>query len=286
MQALTTTIQNADPRYFQLAVLGGLVTFGVTALGLGIYWQNAVVIILIAQLTQLAGARWSGSSFDPRSALITALSLTLLLRTESLLLAACAALIAIGSKFVIRFDGKHIFNPANVAIVTLMLATDSAWISSGQWGNAAIGALALASLGLLVLTRAKRAETTIAFLAAYGGLLMARTWWLGDPLAISLHHLQNGALLIFAFFMISDPRTTPNSAAGRIFYGSLVATVAFVIQFVFYQPNGPILALIMASPLVPLINVLSKGLVYSWGQSPGSEPAVSIERMSKPKGAY
>ena len=126
-----------------------------------------------------------------------------------------AAIIAIVSKFLIRFRNKHVFNPANVALVSLMLLSDRAWVSSGQWGSAAIGAFALACLGFLVLTQAKRAETTIAFVCAFGALLVGRAVWLGDPLSIPLHQLQNGALLIFAFFMISDPKTTPDAPFGR-----------------------------------------------------------------------
>ena len=202
--------------------------------------------------------------FDPLSALITSLSLTLLLRTEFVALAVLAAVIAIGSKFLVRVRGKHVFNPANVALVTLMLASDHAWVSSGQWGSAAIGAFALACLGFLVLTRAKRAETTIAFLVIFGALLFGRAIWLGDPLSIPLHQVQNGALLIFAFFMISDPKTTPNSPLGRVLFAAVVASIAFTIQFIFYVPNGPILALILSAPLVPLIDNLLHGTQYRW----------------------
>ncbi|MDH3984628.1 MAG: hypothetical protein OEV02_10555, partial [Gammaproteobacteria bacterium] len=194
-----------DPRFYQVAVLTALLAVGISLLDFGIRWQNAFAIMLTAQLTQYAASRLTGlPRFDPLSALITSLSLTLLLRTEFASLAATAAVIAIGSKFLIRFRNKHVFNPANVALVSLMLLSDRAWVSSGQWGSAAIGAFALACLGFLVLTRAKRAETTIAFVCAFGALLVGRAVWLGDPLSIPLHQLQNGALLIFAFFMISD----------------------------------------------------------------------------------
>jgi Na+-translocating ferredoxin:NAD+ oxidoreductase RnfD subunit len=255
----------SDPRCYQVLVLGCLLTFGITALDFGIHWQNALAIVVTAQAIQYLGTRLVGlPRFDPLSALITSLSLTLLLRTDAIALAALAAVIAIGSKFLVRVRGKHVFNPANVALVSLMLLSDQAWVSSGQWGSAAIGAFALSCLGFLVLTRARRAETTIAFLLFYGALLFGRALWLGDPLSIPLHQLQNGALLIFAFFMISDPKTTPDAAAGRVLYAALVASIAFVIQFVYYVPNGPILALVLSAPVVPLIDALLQGMHYQW----------------------
>ena len=254
-----------DPRLYQIAVLGSLLGFGVLVLDFGIRWQNALTIVSTALATQFIGTRHARlPRFDPLSPLITSLSLTLLLRTDTVGLAAAAAAIAIGSKFVLRIGGRHVFNPANLALVTMMLFSDHAWVSSGQWGSAAIGAFALSCLGFLVLTRARRAETTIAFLAAFAILLFARALWLGDPLSIPLHQLRNGALLIFAFFMISDPMTTPNSPAGRILFAMVVAISAYTIQFVFYVPNGPILALIMASPIVPVIDRLAGGASYSW----------------------
>ncbi len=266
-----------DPRYYQIAVLTTLLTIGIVVLDFGIRWQNAIAIMLMAQATQYLGTRLVGlPRFDPLSALITSLSLTLLLRTELIGLAAAAAAIAVGSKFLIRVRGKHVFNPANVALVTLMLLSDQAWVSSGQWGSAAVGAFGLACLGFLVLTRARRAETTIVFLCVYGALLLGRAIWLGDPLSIPVHQLQNGALLIFAFFMISDPKTTPDTAFGRTLYATLVAAIAFTIQFIFYQPNGPILALILSAPLVPIVDAVLQGSHYRW-EKPGARSSASLK---------
>jgi Na+-translocating ferredoxin:NAD+ oxidoreductase RnfD subunit len=76
-----------------------------------------------------------------------------------------------------------------------------------------------------------RADVTLAFLASWLSILFGRSLWLGEPLAIPIHRLQNGALLIFAFFMIPDPKTTPNSRTGRIVFAFLVAFGAGVIQF-------------------------------------------------------
>jgi Na+-translocating ferredoxin:NAD+ oxidoreductase RnfD subunit len=256
-----------DPRYYQIIVLTALVTFGIAVLDFGIRLENALAIVCSALIVQYLASRYIGRiRFDPLSPIITSLSLTLLLRTDVVAVAALAATIAIGSKFLLRVRGKHVFNPANFALVALMLLSDAAWVSSGQWGSAAIGAFALACLGFIVLTRARRAETTFAFLAMYALLLIGRALWLDDPLSIPAHQLQNGALLIFAFFMISDPKTSPDTRIGRTVYGVLVASVAYTIQFVFYEPNGPILALIIAAPLVPLIDFVSRGRLYQWNQ--------------------
>ena len=254
-----------DPRLYQIAVLGMLVTYGVVVLEFGIHWYNAVAILATAMMAQFVGTKLARlPSFDPRSPLITALSLTLLLRTDFVALAMLAAVIAIGSKFLIRIKDKHVFNPANVALVALMLTSDRVWVSSGQWGSTAIVAFALGCLGLIVLTHAKRAETTVGFIAVYAGLLFGRALWLEDPMSIPFHQIQNGALLLFAFFMISDPKTTPNTAIGRYMFAGIVAAIAFSIQFIFYEPNGPILALVMSAPLVPVIDALCRGQHYQW----------------------
>ena len=266
-----------DPRWYQVFVLSLLLGFGILVLDFGIHWQNACAVFSMAQATQYLASRYVARiPYDPLSALITSYSLTLLLRTDVVLLAMLAAAIAIGSKFLVRVRGKHVFNPANVALVSLMLVSERAWISSGQWGSATIGALALACLGLLVLTRARRAETTLAFITAWTALLFGRALWLGDPLTIPLHQVQSGALLIFAFFMISDPKTSPDAAPGRILYGVLVAVVAYAIRFVLYEPNAPILALIICAPAVPLIDLLLRGKSYRWNQ-PAAESAIPVK---------
>ncbi len=262
----------SDPRYYQIIVLSLLLGYGIVELDFGIRWQHALTIVATALAVQYLGTRYAGlPRFDPLSPLITSMSLTLLLRTDTMWLAAAAAVLAILSKFLLRYQGKHIFNPANFALVALLLLSDRAWVSSGQWGSAAIGAFVLACLGFLVLTRARRAETTIAFIIIYAALLFSQAIWLDDPLSIPLHQMQNGALLIFAFFMISDPKTTPNTAAGRVLFAALVASVAYTIQFIYYQPNGPILALIICAPLVPVIDSLLRGRIYRWEKPAGRE---------------
>ena len=134
-------------------------------------------------------------------------------------------------------------------------------------------AFLIACLGSLVVTRAARADVTLAFLACYVGLLFARAVRLGDPLTIPLHQIESGTLLIFAFFMISDPKTTPDSRIGRIVYALLVSFTALYVQFGLFKPNGPLWGLIACAPLVPVIDQLLPGSRYQWAHaSTGGSP--------------
>ena len=254
-----------DPRIYQIAVLGALLAYGVLALDFGVGAAFVPVILGTALGVQVLLTRWAKlPAYDPRSPLISGLSLCLLLRTNSLALAGATAAVTIASKFLIRRRGKHVFNPTNFGLVAMMLVSGQVWVSPAQWGSPAFFGFLLASLGGLVVNRAARSDVTYAFLASYVGILLGRALWLGDPLAIPLHQLQSGALVIFAFFMISDPKTTPDSRAGRMLFGALVALGGAFIQFGLYRPNGLLFALAACAPLVPAIDRLLPGERYRW----------------------
>ena len=227
---------------------------------------RALLILVSALATQWSLGRLAGlATFDPRSALISGLSLCLLLRTGSDALAAAAAVLAVASKFVVRIRGKHVFNPTNAAIAVVVLFTGAAWVSPGQWGDSAFLAFLVACVGGLVAWRALRSDVALAFLLSWMVLLFGRALTLGDPLAIPLHQLKSGSLLLFAFFMISDPKTTPDARGCRLAFGALVAVLAFYLQFVLYRPSGGlVLALFVTSPLVPVLDFLWPGSRYEW----------------------
>ena len=246
-----------DARIWQIVSLSLLLTYGIVQLGFDQPPFSAALIIATALCTQWACGRWVGlKTFDPLSPLITGLSLSILLRANDPLWLALAAMLAIASKFLLRADGKHVFNPANFALAVMLLATDAAWISPAQWGSATWAAFLFVSLAVLVLSRAKRGDIAIAFLAAYVAILFVRAFYLGDPLAIPIKQMQSGSVLLFAFFMISDPKTTPDRRSLRIVYAVLVAALAATIQFALYRPQGLVLALFCLSPLVPLLDRL------------------------------
>jgi len=285
-----------DPRLYQIATLGSLLVYGLIWLDFEITPARAAVMLATVLLTQAVcdhlmvrlparcrsahndrsgGGKPDDTSVGPtqvnvRSALISGLSLCLLLRTNRLELAVLAAVLTIAGKFLIRFRGKHVFNPTNGGLVAMLLLTDQVWVSPGQWGSAAFFAFLMACLGGVVVKRASRSDVTYAFIVFYGALLFGRSFSLGEPLAIPLHRLESGALLLFTFFMISDPKTTPDSRAGRVLFAALVAFGAWYVQFRMFRTNGLLWSLSACSLSVPLIDWLLPGGRYSWPSRPAT----------------
>jgi len=272
-----------DPRLYQIGTLASLLVYGMGWLGFDITPGRVVLLLATVLTTQWVGDRLVGGPpfrFAARSALISGLSLCLLLRTNRSELAVLAAIVAIAGKFLIRVDGKHIFNPTDSGIVAMLLVTNHVWVSPGQWGSAAFFAFLLACAGVLVVNRAARSDVTYAFIVCYCALVFGRSLHLGEPLAIPFHRLQSGGLLLFTFFMISDPKTTPDSRIGRMAFAALVAFVAWYVQFRLFRTNGVLWALAGCSLLVPLINRVAPGLRYVWPSAPSisaPSPAIRFE---------
>jgi Na+-transporting NADH:ubiquinone oxidoreductase subunit NqrB len=254
-----------DARHLQIAIL--CVLLGVNLLGVdfGADPLAALTGAASALATQALCSRLVGlKSVEWRSALIASMSLALLLRGDALWVHALAAAIAVGSKFLIRFKGKHIFNPSALGIAVLIFATDHAWVSPGQWGTSLWFALLLTFLAMLVLVASKRTDIALFYLFCHTGLLLGRAWWLGDPLAIPLNQLQNGSLLLFAFLMISDPRTVPDARLARFLFAATVAVIAHLLAFQFHFRPALYAALILASFLIPLLDRWLPGERFEW----------------------
>jgi Na+-transporting NADH:ubiquinone oxidoreductase subunit NqrB len=255
-----------DARHFQIAALATLLTFNFAFLDFGARPLNSVLAILCSVATQALCSRLRRlPAIDLRSPLITGLSLSLLLRADEPWIHALAAGIAIGSKFVLRIDGKHIWNPAGFAIVALLLVMpDHVWISPGQWGTSAWFAALASFFAVMVLGAARRCDIALFFLGAHGALLVVRAMWLGDPLSIPLHQLQSGSLLIFAFFMISDPRTSPGSRLGRLLFALAVALLAHRLAFSWQMRPALYVALVALSPFTLLIDRILPAARFCW----------------------
>lgn len=263
-----------DARIYQIAFLAALLGAGALLRDFSIRPEQVLATFAAGVGTQLFWVRRLGlARVGVLSAVITCFGLSLLLRADSLWVHPGAAALAISAKFLVRVQGKHLFNPANLGVVAALGLAPGAWVSAGQWGADVACAAWVVALGALVARRAERWDTSWAFLACYLGLAAARVAWLGQDWAVLVHQLESGTLLLFAFFMISDPMTTPNHRLGRLAHAAVVAAAAFAWQFALYAPNGLVWALFLAAPLVPLADRLLRAERFKWRDNRAS-PAV------------
>lgn len=265
-RVLQNPLSGIDPRYLQILFLSALCIFGVWHREFPIAPSKVFYLFFTGLLVQAIGVMlWGLPVRSLLSALISCCSVLLLLRSESTVLLCLAAMLSIASKFVFRFSGKHIFNPSNFGIVAVLFLSDKAWVSSGQWGTGVLLAAWCVALGLLVSGFVGRRDMGLAFLGCYALLILYRVVTLGLPLQVLFHELQNGSLLIFCFYMLTDPRSTPDAPIARILFAWGVATLGYWIRFEMFQPNALLLALFFLSPITPLLDRLWKSKRFSWG---------------------
>jgi len=263
-----------DARLYQVLFLALLLGSGVLARDFSLQPAQVALTFAAGIATQLFWVRRLGlSGVGVLSAVITCFGLSVLLRADSLWVHPLAAAACLSAKFVLRVNGKHLFNPGNLGVVLGVLLLPGAWVSPGQWGSDLLVACWVVALGGAVAGRARSVNLSLAFLAFFLGAYALRVVWLGQSWAVFAHLLQNGALLMFAFFMISDPMTAPNRNAARLLYAACVAALAFVWQFGLFMPNGPIWALFLCAPLVPLFDRLWPGARPAWRREPATARA-------------
>lgn len=258
-----------DPRVFQIVSLLTFLSIGAFARDFSISSSQIALTFLSGIATQCFFLkRLQLPHVGYLSAVITCFGISLLLRSDSLWIHPLAACLAISAKFLLRINHKHLFNPANFGVMIPVLLLPGSWVSSGQWGSDVALSFIFLAFGSWVISRAKVGTLSWVFLGSYLGIwALYRVFYLGYEWSVWMHQLNSGTLLLFSFFMISDPKTTPNHSLARIFYAVFIAFLAHLFQYYFYFTNGILLALLLASPLVPILDRVLSAAQFEWNKS-------------------
>ncbi|MBL1175315.1 RnfABCDGE type electron transport complex subunit D [Pantanalinema sp. GBBB05] len=211
------------------------------------------------------------------SALITSLGLSLLLRADHYSTMILAAVAAILSKFLLRVNTKHIFNPANFGMIVALLLTNDAWVSPGQWGESGWYVLLFLGCGGLVLQKVGRWDTTVAFLGSYALLEAARNLWLGWTWDVWAHRLMSGSLLLFALFMVTDPRSIPNARMGRLVWAIAIAILTFWLRNHQFVSTAVLWALFVLTPLIVILDAIWQAPRFTWQPPATTNPTLITE---------
>ncbi|MBN2474434.1 MAG: RnfABCDGE type electron transport complex subunit D [Pirellulales bacterium] len=88
--------------------------------------------------------------------------------------------------------------------------------------------------------------TTVAFAAAAHGSMLT-------PFN-ALHHLISGSVLFGAFFIATDPVTSPVTSTGKFLFGLGIGLLVVLVRVFSGYPEGVMFAVLVMNAVVPLIN--------------------------------
>ncbi|MEA2604484.1 MAG: enediyne biosynthesis protein [Acidobacteriota bacterium] len=179
------------------------------------------------------------------SAHITGLAVGMLLyANERLLPVAFAAAVAIGSKYLFRVGTngarRHFFNPSNLGITATLLAFP--WVGIAQpymftenlsgAGDWVLPIIIVCSGSFLNTKFTRRIPLILAWLGGFVLQAAIRHFAFGNLFLPSLNPLTGMAFLLFTFYMVTDPATTPVTRRGQIAFGlSMAAAYGTLMAF-------------------------------------------------------
>ncbi|MDQ6671122.1 MAG: RnfABCDGE type electron transport complex subunit D [Chloroflexota bacterium] len=168
----------------------------------------------------------------PTSAVLSALIVFFILSTnESWLVVGWTSSFAVVSKHILRGDREHIFNPAALALLWAPIAFGSGESWWGAFGDMPrIWIALLLVVGAFLTDRLNKFPLVLTFLGAYFGLFTLVS--LGNPSGVAEMFREPflQAALFLAFFMLTDPPTSPNQYGDQVWFGVLAALSAGLAQ--------------------------------------------------------
>lgn len=239
------------PLFISLILLVGHLSFGILE-----GYETVVITIGASILVDLVvGKLYTGKWKNLASAYISGISVSILIRSTFIWPYVLTAAISILSKYVLRYRGRHIWNPSNFGI-SWMLFFAPMYVAglSVQWGNNLLPMAVIWMLGMVIVYRAKRFHVTITYVISFLVFAFIRSFITNDPFLAEVAPLTGPMYQLFIFFMITDPPTNVRSKKGQILVVFIVALVEFILrlnQFVY----APFYALAIVGPVAKFIDL-------------------------------
>jgi Na+-translocating ferredoxin:NAD+ oxidoreductase RnfD subunit len=248
-----------DPRLHVAAVIITIHVLG----QVGLHFRVSIPQILAAILTSaiieiVLTFRQTRSFVWPASAMLTGSGVALILRvvgtppddpwnTDAWYVFAAVAGFSLLTKYVIRYRGSHVFNPSNVGLVVAFVVLGSTriepldfwWAPLDIWMVAAYAVII--GGGLLITRRLHLLALAATFwiglvvgtgILAGSGHCMTANWAFAPVCGVDFWRVivTSPEVLIFLFFMITDPKTVPAGRVGRVVFGLLVAVASTLLM--------------------------------------------------------
>jgi hypothetical protein len=229
-----------DPRLPFGLLLFGYAVAGFTFLGFNRQWWQMAIIMGSASLLEVA-LSWllHRRKIVPLSAFITSCSLAILLNySHHSWVLLFPVFLAIGSKYVLTVDGRHVFNPAMFGVAVSLLVSRE-WITAApayQWagGDVTISVFIATAALMLFLFRVGRGPLVVSFLVLYALQTALRAYIMRHHLpwqTLFFGTLESPPFYLFTFYMITDPATSPASTRGQVLVALALVVIDGVLHF-------------------------------------------------------
>jgi len=250
-QILSLDNRFMPPLFITLILLAGNVSFGI----LESYQKTLLAIAASIMAELILGRIFLHKWPHLASAYITGISVGILIRSPFFWPYALCSLIAITSKYVLRVNGRHIWNPSNFAIsVMVFIAAESVATLSIQWGNNFGAMVVIWLLGSAIIWRLRRFHICATYVISFIALAFLRTWITGDPLLSEISPITGPEYQLFIFFMITDPKSTVRSKGWQCVVAFAVAAVEMLFRLD-QSVYAPFYALFLVGPAALLIEM-------------------------------
>ena len=225
---------------------GMLESWGRTGLAIG----TAILMELI--LSRAITGKWPHLA----SAYISGISVGILVRSPFYWPYALCSALSITSKYVLRWDGKHLWNPSNFGLSVMFFLYPAAMASlSIQWGNSVWPMLVVWTLGSIIIYRLKRFHICFTYVMSFLALSYVRSLMTGHPFAASAAPLTGPMYQLFVFFMITDPKTTVKPKWGQCVVAALVAVAEMILRLS-EDVHAPYYALFIVGPSARVVEIV------------------------------
>ena len=248
-----------DPRLHVAAVIITIHVLGQVGLHFTVSVPQILAAIVTCAVLEVAITfRQTRTFVWPASAMLTGSGVALILRvvgtppddpwnTYAWYVFAGVAAFSLLTKYVIKYKGTHVFNPSNIGLVVAFLVLGSTrvepldfwWAPLNVWMITAYAVII--GGGLMITRRLKLLELAATYwitlvigvgMLAGSGHCMTANWSFAPVCGADFWRVivTSPEVLIFLFFMITDPKTTPSGRVGRVVFAFLVGVLSTLLM--------------------------------------------------------
>lgn len=239
------------PLFVTIVLIGANLTVG----ALESPWKTALAIVSAVATELVLGRIFTGKMPHLASAYVSGISVGILVRSPFFWPYALCSVISIASKYVLRMDNRHIWNPSNFGIAAMLFLAPQAVASlSIQFGNSLGPVFVIWILGAVIISRLKRFHISLTYVLSFLILAGVRSVFTGHSFWAEVAPITGPMYQLFTFFMITDPKTTVSTKKGQIAVAFLVA-VAECIFRLFQSVHAPYFALFIVGPAANMLEI-------------------------------